>query len=100
VISGETTVIPTEVLDAALVILNAPARTYAIAELDEQSREALSTCLGDLPDAVRAACWVAAVHMVDGGRMPAAELSAWVDAFASNEPDPQVRDLLIAVVTA
>jgi len=100
VVTGETTAIPTDVADAEVVVLNAPARTYAIAELDERSRRALSTRLGDLPDAARAACWVAALHMVKDGRMPAAELSAWVDAFASNEPDPQIRDLLRGAVPA
>ena len=30
--------------------------------------------------------------------MPGAELRAWVDDFASSEPDREVRELLVAAV--
>lgn len=101
VVSGATTPIPAETLrGAALVVLNAPARTYAKVRLDPRSRTTLAACLGSLDNDVRAACWVAGVEMVRDGLIPLAELGAWVDAFASSEPDVQVRDLLRAVATA
>jgi aminopeptidase N len=99
VVSATATPVPaTAVRDAALVVLNAPPRTYAKVRLDTRSRATLAGCLGALDDDVRAVCWVAGVEMVRDGLMPIAELRAWVDEFASSEPDPEVRELLVAAV--
>jgi aminopeptidase N len=99
VVAGAATPVPAKaVRDAALVVLNAPPRTYAKVRLDPHSRATLAGSLGALGDDVRAVCWVAGVEMVRDGLMPAAELAAWVDAFASSEPDPQVRALLGAAL--
>jgi aminopeptidase N len=95
VVTEAATPVPAKaVRDAALVVLNAPPRTYAKVRLDPRSRATLAGSLGALGDEVRAVCWVAGVEMVRDGLMPAAELAAWVDTFASSEPDPQVRALL------
>jgi aminopeptidase N len=101
VVLGARTAVPeAAVRDAALIVLNAPARTYAKVRLDARSRASLATHLGSLDDDVRAACWVAGIEMVRDGLMPVAELRMWVDAFASSEPDRQVRDLLTAAVAS
>lgn len=97
VLASDTTLVPATGLgDAALIILNVPARTYAKVRLDAQSRAALSNCLGSLDSELRAACWVAEIEMVRDGLVPVDELKKWVDHFGALEPDPQVRDLLTA----
>lgn len=98
VVTGETTVVAGVAADAELIVLNVPLRTYAKTRLDETSREILATRLGELGDDARAACWVAAVEMTQDGLMPITEVNAWVEAFGASEPDPQVRDLLVAVM--
>ena len=96
VVSESTTEIRYDaVRDAALVVLNSPARTYAKVRLDPRSRTGRASCLGSLDEATRAACWVAGVEMVADGLMPASELRGWIDAFVSVESDPQVRELLV-----
>lgn len=94
VATGAETPVPTDLRDAALVVLNTPARTYAKVRLDRRSRTSIAACLGSLDESVRAACWVAAIEMVRDGLMPHAELEQWVTAWASAEPDPEVRELL------
>ena len=98
VVIGERTVVPVDITDAELIVLNAPPRTYAKTRLDERTRRALSKSLGDLHDDVRAACWVAGVQMARDGLVPVAELRSWIETFASAEPDPEVRTLLQAAV--
>ena len=96
VVAGDSTPIAEWLADRELVVLNVPASTYAKTRLDERSRNTLASLLGDLPDDVRAACWVAGVEMTRDGHMPATELGAWVDAFAEAEPNPEIRALLAA----
>ena len=74
----------------ALVVLNAPATTYAKVRLDERSRATLARSLGDLDPEIRAACWVAGREMVKDGLMPSAELRQWVARHRQAETDPQI----------
>lgn len=98
VVTAEETVVPVDITDAELIVLNAPARTFAKIRLDERTRHALAKSFGDLHDDARAACWVAGVQMTRDGLLPVAELRSWIDTFASAEPDPEVRTLLLAAV--
>lgn len=101
IVTGETTAVtsPTAA-QAPIVVLNAPARTYARTRLDEQTVAALPACLGSLPKDARAATWVSLLEMADEGLIPATMLGTLIGAHAANEPDPQVRDLLTAAIPA
>lgn len=94
-IEGTTTdVPPLREAPADLVVLNAPATSYARVRLDEKSRSVLAQHLGSLPLEIRAVCWVSTWEMAKEGVLPEDEFQSLVATYGPLEPDPQVRDLL------
>jgi aminopeptidase N len=83
----------------ALVVLNAPATTYAKVRLDERSRATLSTSLGDLDPGIRAACWVAGREMVRDNLIAPGEIRRWVARHRHAEADPQILQQLDALTS-
>jgi aminopeptidase N len=96
-VAGPTATVPELVGDRTpdLVVLNAPATSYAKVRLDERSRQTLAAHLRNLEPETRAVCWIAGREMVKDGLLPAREFHAWVAAHGHAEPDPQVRQLLL-----
>lgn len=91
-VAGPTTPLPALVGSPApaLVVLNAPATTYAKVRLDQQSRATLSSSLGDLDPETRAACWVAGCEMVKDDVIAPTEIQEWVARHRRAESDPQI----------
>jgi len=84
----------------ALVVLNAPATTYAKVRLDERSRAALATSLSDLDADARAACWVAGLEMVADDLIPPSEIQEWFARHRLADTDPQILRELARATTA
>lgn len=70
----------------ALIVPNAPPRTYAIVRLDDESLETIAAHLSELDADVRAVSWVAARRQLDQAAM-----RSLIQRHAGIETDPWVR---------